>query len=643
MLTRTLTVFLLWLALILPLSATSANRVAFVVGNNDYATAPLKNPVNDARAMTNRLSALGFDVIARFNASRRDMQEGLAEFADKLTPDTVALFYFAGHGIQARGRNYLIPIDANINDERGLRFEAVDVSLILDDMGDSNARVKLVVLDACRNNPFESRFRGSSGGLAAIDAAQGTLIAYATSPGAVASDGEGDNGLYTQALLKALDQPGLKVEEVFKQVRTRVASISRGAQVPWESSSLTGDFVFNKERGLKPVPKSGDKDENLFWSSIVDSNEPALFEEYLRRYPEGKYVIVAEHKLKQLRGGSAGDSEPALASLVVRSNVSRDQIFINGKSYGPTSPRKIEVPAGQLNVEVRRQGFITAMQTVTLAAGEEQTVRLTLQREQPLQPTPVTTTAQLGTPKPAPAQVVAAPQPPTPAAVPAPAPAPTADSTAGSTRSASDTDQQGNRIASAVQAISRLVNAKNDQDVIQAARDAMNEFAEDARRIAANPSKTLGARANEFKNMLGYVIDFDAMAKLVLGTHRRTVNIDQYERFLELYKAYLLGSNQSFSSVERWDGRIDITEVKKVGENNYAAAFLLTSKSNTKTKIQFRVRKSKTSGLPYKVYDVVVAGISLIRTQKREFGGILNRDGIDGLNQVLERKVKSRA
>ena len=179
--------------------------------------------------------------------------------------------------------------------------------------------------------------------------------------------------------------------------------------------------------------------------------------------------------------------------------------------------------------------------------------------------------------------------------------------------------------------------------MIQAARDAMNEFAEDARRIAANPSKMSGARANEFKNMLGYVIDFDALAKLVLGTHRRTVNIDQYERFLELHKPYLLGNNQSFSSVERWDGRIDITEIRKVGENNYAAAFLLTSKSNTKTKIQFRIRKSKTSGLPYKVYDVVVAGISLIRTQKREFDGILNRDAIDGLSQVLARKVKSRA
>ena len=133
---------------------------------------------------------------------------------------------------------------------------------------------------------------------------------------------------------------------------------------------MTGDFVFNKGMTSRPVPKSDDKDENLFWSSIVDSNEPALFREYLRRYPRGKCVIVAEHKLKQLRGGSAGDSEPALASLVVRSNVSRDQIFINGKSYGPTSPRKIEVPAGQLNVEVRRRGFITAMQTVTLAFGE---------------------------------------------------------------------------------------------------------------------------------------------------------------------------------------------------------------------------------------------------------------------------------
>ena len=133
---------------------------------------------------------------------------------------------------------------------------------------------------------------------------------------------------------------------------------------------------------------------------------------------------------------------------------------------------------------------------------------------------------------------------------------------------------------------------------------------------------------------------FHALAKLVLATHGRKVNIDQYERFLDLYKAYLLRSNQSFSYVERWTESIEITEIKKLGKKKYAAAFLLTSQSNTKARIQFRIRKSKTSSLPYKLCDVVVAGISLIRTHTREFGGILNRDGIDGLKQVLERKVK---
>jgi hypothetical protein len=173
------------------------------------------------------------------------METAIVEFGRRLGDGGVGAFYYAGHGLQVRGRNYLVPVDAQIEDEASTRVAAVDVDLLLEQMSEAKNRVNLVVLDACRNNPFERRMRGASRGLAAIDAARGTLVAYATAPGSVAADGDGNNGLYTEELLDALREPGLKVEEVFKRVRINVARRSKGAQTPWESSSLTGDLVIN--------------------------------------------------------------------------------------------------------------------------------------------------------------------------------------------------------------------------------------------------------------------------------------------------------------------------------------------------------------------------------------------------------------
>src|SRR5215468_5321128 len=150
-------------------------------------------------------------------------------------------------------------------------------------MAEAKNRVNVVILDACRNNPFERRLRGASRGLAAIDAVQGTLIAYATAPGAVAADGEGAHGLYTEELLQALRVPGLKIEEVFKRVRVAVATRSKGSQTPWESSSLTGDFIVNVTVNVAaPAVSAAPVDrEALFWTSIKDGHDPAAFEAYL--------------------------------------------------------------------------------------------------------------------------------------------------------------------------------------------------------------------------------------------------------------------------------------------------------------------------------------------------------------------------
>jgi uncharacterized caspase-like protein len=190
------------------------------------------------------LSSLGFEVTIRENASHRDMLRAVGEFGRKLTADSVGMFYYAGHGVQVRGRNFLIPIDASIQNEAEVGLESLDVDRVLEQMQQAGNRLNMVILDACRNNPFERRFRGVSGGLAQIDAPKGTLLAYATAPGKVAADGDGANGLYTAELLRALRVPGLKVEDVFKRVRSAVAQKTGDLQMPWEASSLTGDFFF---------------------------------------------------------------------------------------------------------------------------------------------------------------------------------------------------------------------------------------------------------------------------------------------------------------------------------------------------------------------------------------------------------------
>lgn len=246
------------------LPARAEKKIALVIGNAAYPAAPLRNPVNDARAMAARLEALGYDVALHTNVAQRDFTRAVSQFGQRLAPGSVALFYYAGHGMQVRGRNFLVPVDADIQSEASARSEAVDLDLVLEQLGPT--RLAMVILDACRNNPFEGRFRSSGGsGLAQVDAPKGTLLAYATAPGKVASDGEGSHGLYTAELLKAMDLPGAKVEEVFKAVRVNVIKATAGAQVPWESSSLTGDYFFRPAAAVRAAaePKPADLQAKL--------------------------------------------------------------------------------------------------------------------------------------------------------------------------------------------------------------------------------------------------------------------------------------------------------------------------------------------------------------------------------------------
>ena len=226
----------------------SEKRVALVIGNSGYASSPLKNPVNDARAMARTFRELGFDVLLRENAGEKDMKRAIEEFGDRLRGGGVGVFFFAGHGIQVASRNYLVPVDANIRNERDIDIDAIDVNRVLSRMEDARNRLNIVILDACRDNPFSRSFRSAARGLASIDAPSGTLIAYATAPGKLARDGDGANGLYTAELVKAVRESSLRLEDVFKRVRASVRRQSNGEQIPWEASSVEGDFVFNLGR-----------------------------------------------------------------------------------------------------------------------------------------------------------------------------------------------------------------------------------------------------------------------------------------------------------------------------------------------------------------------------------------------------------
>lgn len=222
----------------------SRSRIALVIGNSHYATSPLKNPVNDAKAMAATLRRLGFEVEEKTDLGFVQMNKAVESFGKKLKPGGVGLFYYAGHAIQVGGANYLIPVDAEIEDENEVRYKSVDAGLVLAKMEQSRGDVNIVILDACRNNPFARSFRSATRGLASMDAPSGSLIAYATAPGRTAADGDGKNGIYTEELIRLMETPGLTVEEAFKRVRRAVMERTASAQVPWEASSLTGDFHF---------------------------------------------------------------------------------------------------------------------------------------------------------------------------------------------------------------------------------------------------------------------------------------------------------------------------------------------------------------------------------------------------------------
>jgi hypothetical protein len=292
--------------------------------------------------MADHLTRMGFDVTLKVDASRAEMIETIRAFGGKLAKQKGAgLFYFAGHGAQLAWRNYLIPVDAKIKDVAEVDAQAVDMDTLLESMTRAKNPMNLIILDACRDNPFGGNVEIQQKGLSQIDAPPGTFLAYATAPGNTAADGLGANGLYTEHVLKEIDAPAAKLEDIFKRVRLNVRLQSKGQQIPWESTSLEQDFYFQPPKEVKNLSLTETEqqfqEEFALWESIQTSREPGPLEDYLRRYPSGKFSELAQFRLDRVLA-QKGEKPVQLADSRTGNPYSKGPIRVNtdfalGDSY----------------------------------------------------------------------------------------------------------------------------------------------------------------------------------------------------------------------------------------------------------------------------------------------------------------------
>lgn len=318
----------------LPIAHAYDDRVALVIGNDAYPTDPLKNAANDARAVAKTLNDLGFKVVVKTNADITTMRSAAVEFAKILDGATAAVFYYAGHGIQYRDKNYLVPVDAKLTSEPEIVYNALEVGQLLESMDDAKVKFKFIILDACRNNPFSNVF--SSTGLAKISKVPpGTIISYAAAAGAVALDGNGENGLYTKHLLEEIRNPANQAGPMFQRVQTAVAQESGNKQLPelYSTPLPRGSFFF-AERGAQPAAVaasgvSGDAQASMereFWMSVKDSRDPKDFRAYLDQFPSGTFAALARNRidsLKQAQTQVAAAPAPAMAAAPAQEPVAK--------------------------------------------------------------------------------------------------------------------------------------------------------------------------------------------------------------------------------------------------------------------------------------------------------------------------------
>ncbi len=333
--------------------ANSDKRVALVVGNGAYAGLPeLPNPSQDANLLADQLRALDFDVIEVVDSNLDDMVDAVRTFGREAKDAGAALFFYAGHGLQNAGENYLLPVDAAIEDAADLRYESMPLTLVMDELEHASADISLVILDACRDNPLAStgdtRSIGSDQGLATVRGATGTLIAYATAPGDVAYDGVGDHSPFSNSLAEWINEPGLEIGLMFRRIRQDVVEATDGLQVPWIEEAIIGDFYFVPgERVAAPLqpgtPRPFDiaDSDTVFWRTIeemtTEQQRRAGLNLYLQVFPDGQFSGEARQQLAALDAGSAVASDKLMAEVAAPgAGAFTDVIFWESIKQSPT-------------------------------------------------------------------------------------------------------------------------------------------------------------------------------------------------------------------------------------------------------------------------------------------------------------------
>lgn len=312
--------------------ADAAGKLALVIGNSNYEhVSKLRNPANDADLISSKLKEIGFEVVGAKDLTRIKTEALIQEFADKIRTigkDGIVMFYYAGHGIQFRGENFIVPVNANLQSDSDIILQGINSSVILKIIELSGAKTNIIVLDACRNNPFVGVSRSVGQGLARMKSPSGSIIAYSTAPGQVALDGTGKNSPYSEALAEFITKPDLTLEAVFKNVRRKVYYATDQAQTPWEETSLV-DEVYLADRGLaastqqpqKPKKSASLVQEENFWNQIKDKADPDLFQTYLNLFPEGKYREIALAQLPK-----AGDATASLQPKTQNFDYSNEEL-----------------------------------------------------------------------------------------------------------------------------------------------------------------------------------------------------------------------------------------------------------------------------------------------------------------------------
>jgi uncharacterized caspase-like protein len=352
-------------------SSQKERRLALVIGNSNYQTVKaLPNPANDAKAVAQLLNTAGFEVVMAFDLDRDTLKQVVSEFSARITesgPNSAALVYYAGHGLQVDGENFLVPVDAKIENETDVVDQAVRLADIMQALEAAPSRIRIVMLDACRNNPFSAIGESGGKGLAIVDAPAGSIVAYATAPGTEAFDGSGQHSPYTAAFLKSVKQPGLPIEQLFKRVRLLVSESTDARQMPWESSSLTSDFVFfntdpNANVAAAPavlpekvaVAQLATRSVEKAYEVVVAEDNVEYYEEFVRIYPThplcDRIRRLLSHRLQMIAWHKATKANSADAYKAFLSKHGNGDFAGNAKKL-LERPRLVSLPLKRIDIK----------------------------------------------------------------------------------------------------------------------------------------------------------------------------------------------------------------------------------------------------------------------------------------------------